>query len=125
MTKKKNSEKERREFIRLSYNRPIMYKVCKTSTISKLMKGYTHNISSAGLKCNLQERVPKNCILWLQLDHGALTLCEEIEKRSVIIQHGVLGKVVWEKKEDNGYDIGICFLTREEKRLPNIFEQFK
>ncbi len=101
-----------------------MYKVCKKSTISKMMKGYTHNISSAGLMCNLQDRVPKDSILWLQLDPGALNLCEEIERRSVIIQRGVLGKVVWEKKEDNGYDIGVCFLTREEKKAHGIFDNF-
>ncbi|MFC1704415.1 PilZ domain-containing protein [Candidatus Omnitrophota bacterium] len=124
MTREKKDE--RREFIRLSYNRPLMYKVCKKATISKILKGYTHNISSAGLMCNLQEKVPKDCILWLQLDPGALSLCEEIERRSVIIQHGVLAKVVWEKKkgENDSYDIGVCFITREEKKYSDVFEKF-
>lgn len=115
----KNSvpENERRQFIRLSYKSPLMYKVCKRTTLSKLMQGYTHNISVSGLMCNIQETVPKDCTLWLKLDAGALKLCSEIEKRCVIIQQGVLGKIAWlKKRKDKTCDIGIQFLTREEKQ---------
>lgn len=125
MSQKKMSRDERREFIRLSYSRPLMYKICKRSTLSKLMQGYTHNISCSGLMCNLQDKVPHDSVLWLKLDQAALDLCQEIEQRSVIIQHGVLGKVVWEhKKDDDSYDIGVCFVTREEKHVPDIFHEF-
>ena len=114
--KRSHSGEERRDYIRLSYRKPLMYKVCKKKTLSKIMQGYTRNISNSGLMCNLNERVPDGDILWLRLDSGALELCREIEKNSVIIQQGVFGKVVWQKKlSDSTYDIGIRFLTRHEK----------
>ncbi|MFH1654991.1 MAG: PilZ domain-containing protein [Candidatus Omnitrophota bacterium] len=122
MIKKRKIGKERRDFIRLSYRKPLMYKVCKKSTIYKIMQGYARNISNSGLMCNLNERVSKGNILWLRLDSGALGLCKDIERNSVIIQQGVFGKVVWQKKlPDLSYDIGVRFLTRQEKSAPGIF----
>jgi hypothetical protein len=80
------------------------------------MEGYSRNISNSGLMCNLNERVPSGNVLWLKLDSGALELCKDIEKNSVIIQQGVFGKVVWQKKQpDSSYDIGVRFITRKEK----------
>ena len=112
---------ERREFIRLSYKKPLMYKICKTSTIAKIMEGYIRDISNSGLRCNLNERVSKGNILWLRLDVGALELCKEIEQKSIIIQQGVLGKVVWQKKLSGlSYDTGVRFLTRKEKPIPGL-----
>jgi len=107
---------DRRQFIRLSYKTPLMYKVCKRSTISMLMEGYTRNISKAGLLCNIKDLIPKTSTLWLKLDMGALSLCKEIEKRCVIVQQGILGRVAWFKKlSKDSYDVGVRFITREEK----------
>jgi hypothetical protein len=107
---------ERRQFIRLAYKTPLMYKVCKEETISKLLEGYTRDISQSGLLCNIKDEVPKDCILWLGLDMGMLSICEEIEKNVVIVQKGILGKVVrMIKQGDTGYDVGVRFITRREK----------
>jgi c-di-GMP-binding flagellar brake protein YcgR len=108
---------ERRKFVRLSYKAPLMYKICKKKTFSKLMYGYTHDISQAGLMCTLSQEVPVKAIIWLRLDIGALNACREIEKQCTVIQQGILGKVVWtKKKRDDTYDIGVQFVTREERR---------
>jgi len=107
---------ERRQFIRMSYKTPLMYKVCKEETISKLLEGYTRDISQSGLLCNIKDEVPKDCILWLGLDMGMLSICEEIEKNVVIVQKGILGKVVRMIKQGNtSYDVGVRFITRCEK----------
>ena len=121
-TRKRNSNQdERRDYLRLSYKKPLMYKICKRTTVSKIMQGYSRNISNSGLSCNLNEKVTEGKILWLRLDVGALELCKDIERRSVIIQHGVLGKVVWQKKmADSTYNTGVRFLTREEKPIPGL-----
>ncbi len=80
------------------------------------MDGYTKNISKDGLQCTITQEVPIGCTLWLQLDKDTLTLCEEIDKRAVILQHGILGKVVWvSPAADNQFDVGLQFLLREEK----------
>lgn len=118
---KKFNGAERRKFIRLSYHKPLMYKLCKRATVTKILEGYARDISNSGLRCNLNEKVAKETVLWLKLDAGAIELCREIEKDSVIIQQGILGKVVWQKKlSQSSYDTGVRFLTREEKPVPGL-----
>lgn len=107
---------ERRKFVRLDYTEPLNYKICRQETISKLFSGYTQDISQSGLLCKLKESVPEGAVLWLSFDMGTLALCREIEARSVIIQRGVLAEVVRVSSRDDGYfDVGVCFLTRQEK----------
>jgi hypothetical protein len=121
MAEVNNLPAERREFVRLSYRAPLMYKVCKQTTISRIMEGYTRNISKAGLMCNIKGLVPKDCTLWLKLDLGALSMCKEIEKGCVILQQGILGKVAWlSKLEDESCDVGVRFITRKEKYSPEL-----
>ncbi len=113
---------ERRQFIRLEHSAPLALKVCKEKTISNLLEGYTADISQAGLLCNVNEKVDKGDILWLSFDRSTLSICEEMEKRSFIYQNGVIGKVARVEKKDNGsYDVGVQFITREEKNLTNIY----
>ncbi len=113
---------ERRKFLRLNYVAPLAYKVCKKKTVSKLLQGYSANISPAGLLCNIRLKVKKNDLLWLCFDRTTLNICAELEKRSFIYQNGVIGKVVRVQAKKNGtYNIGIQFVTREEKNLTNIF----
>lgn len=110
-----NNQLERREFERLEFVTPLTYKVCKEETLSKLLQGYISNISQAGLLCNIKDRVEINNILWLCFDRGILHICEELERRSLIYQRGVVGKVVRiENREDGSYNVGVKFITREE-----------
>ena len=115
---------ERREFLRLDYTTPLAYKVCKQQTISKLLEGYTVNISEAGLLCNIKDMVKPEDILWLSFDKSILIICEEIESRTLIYQNGVIGKVVRIENNTNGtFSVGVKFITREEKNLTNIYPQ--
>ncbi|MBM3244662.1 MAG: hypothetical protein FJZ15_02610 [Candidatus Omnitrophica bacterium] len=115
---------ERRAFARLNYTTPLNCKVCNKQTISCLLNGYVSNISPAGLLCNIKERVKKNDVLWLSFDRGTLSFCEDLEKRSFIYQSGVIAKVARiERKSDGSYDVGVHFITREEKNSTNIFPQ--
>lgn len=108
---------ERREYIRLPFRKPFEYKVCKEEIINSLLKGYTRNISQSGLRCSLDKEVPLKSTVWLRLDLSSLDICKKIENRSVVLQSGILGKVVWEKHQDDGtFEIGIKFLTKEEKK---------
>jgi hypothetical protein len=113
---------ERREFIRLDYATPLDYKVCKKETLSKLLQGYTSNLSETGLLCNIKNKVDKDDILWLVFDRATLAICEELEKRALIYQNGIIGKVVRIEPADlSTYDVGIQFITREEKNLTHIY----
>ena len=113
---------DRRQFIRLDYSTPLDYKVCKEETLSKLLQGYTSDVSEAGLLCNMKNRVNKDDILWLVFDRSILSICEEMEKRVLIYQNGIIGKVVRIEPKDLGeFDVGIQFITREEKNSTHIY----
>lgn len=122
MKKKIYAGPERRQSARFDYTTPLAYKVCKKKTIHKLLQGYTANISQSGLLCNIKDRVKKNDILWLSFERDTLNICKDLEKRSLIYQNGVVGKVVRvEKKGDGTYNVGVQFITREEKNLTHIY----
>ena len=113
---------ERRQFVRLDHVTHLAYKVCKKETILKLLQGYTSNISQAGLLCNIKDKVNKNDLLWLSFDRNILDTCEALERRSFIYQKGIIGKVVRIEHRNNGtYNVGIKFITREEKNLTYIY----
>lgn len=114
--------KERRDFIRLDYSSPLAFKVCKKKTVSKLLEGYTSDISQSGVLCNVREKVKKGDLVWLSFDKSTLNICEEIEKRVLIYQSGVIGRVARVKpKNSNSFDVGVRFITREEENLTHIF----
>ena len=120
--KNKYGGAERRSFVRLDYVAPFACKVCKKQTISKLLEGYTTDVSQGGLLCNIKDKVKKGDILWLSFDRSTLGICEGIDKRSLIYQNGIIGKVVRiEDKKNNSFDVGIQFITREEKNSTNIY----
>jgi len=113
---------ERRQFVRLDHVRRLTYKVCKKQTIFKLLQGYTSNISQAGLLCNIKDKVHKNDVLWLSFDRDILDICEALERRSLIYQNGIIGKVVrTEHRNDGTYNVGVKFITREEKNSTNVY----
>ena len=115
---------EQRKFVRLDFSTPVDYKVCKQETLSKLLQGYISNVSEMGLLCNIRDKVNKDDILWLSFDRATLVICEELEKRALIYQNGIIGKVVRIESKDMGdYDVGIQFLTREEKNLTHIYPE--
>ncbi len=120
--KKNYTGLERRKFIRLDYVIPLDYKICKEETVSKLLEGYTVNVSESGLLCSMKTKVNKDDILWLCFDRPTLTFCEEMEKRVLIYQNGIVGRAARiEHKDDGSYNVGIQFITREEKNLTNIY----
>ncbi|MBL7151296.1 MAG: PilZ domain-containing protein [Candidatus Omnitrophica bacterium] len=112
---------ERREFTRLDYVIPLGFKVCKQETLSKLLNGYTSDISRAGLLCNVREKVKEDDILWLSFDRSTLDFCQALEKRALIYQSGVIGKVVRVEPKDDSYHVGVRFITIEEKNSTHIY----
>jgi c-di-GMP-binding flagellar brake protein YcgR len=112
---------ERRQFVRLDYVTPLDYKVCKKETITKLLQGYTSNVSKTGLLCTIKQKVEPEDILWLVFDRDTLSVCMDAEKSSLVYQNGIIGKVVRvELKENNTYKVGIHFITREEKGKSDV-----
>ena len=113
---------ERRQFERLDYVTPLDCKICNKKTVSKLLSGYTANISQAGLSCNIKEKVKKEDVLWLSFDRDTLDICAQMEKRALVYQNGIVGKVVRVLSENDGiWHVGVQFITREEKNSTHIY----
>ena len=115
---------ERREFIRQEYSAPLGFKICNKDTVSKLCAGYTVDISQSGLLCNIRQKVNQDDILWLSFNRQTLDYYREMEKRVLIYQNGIIGNVTRVKAQETGnYQVGIKFITREEKDAGNIYPQ--
>lgn len=112
---------ERRQFVRLPHSAPLNYKVCSKDAVSKLLDGYTSNVSETGLLCRIKEKVDKDDLIWLCFDRSVLDFCQQIDKRALIYQNGVIGKVVRVEHKLGHYDVGVQFVTREEKNLTHIY----
>lgn len=113
---------ERRRFPRTECISPLAYKVCKKETLTKLLHGYTVDVSQSGMLCRINEKVNTDDILWLAFDKAILDVCKELENKCFIYQNGVIGRVARvEKDKDDIYMVGINFITSEEKNSTNIY----
>ena len=117
---------ERREFFRLSYTSPIQFKFYDVKNLQKSapstsgpLEGNTRNISQSGVLFQTDDNPPSlSAIIWMNLDIRTLKICQEIESRALIFNNGVLGKVVRVEEDaenNNSYDIGVCFLKKDQK----------
>ena len=118
-------EQERREFFRLNFTTPVRFKSCDIKDLQKKLPvensldGSTRNISQSGILFQTENKPPQlSSILWMNLDMRTLKICQEIESKALIFNNGVLGKVVRVEEgadNDNAYDIGVCFLRKDQK----------
>lgn len=123
----KYSKKERREFLRYSYNKPLTYQKINTpkdsSFLSNLITAISKNLSAAGILfvTNIGKLPDIASLLALNLDYSTTNVCQEIEKRALIVDNKLIGKVVRiEDNEDGTCDVGVAFVTKSDPLLKNI-----
>ena len=122
---------ERREFYRINFTAPLNYKSysavrsssSKTAALSAAT-AISQNISESGILFQTESNPPQlSSILWMDLDFRTLSICKEIEKRALIFNNGVLGRVVRveeDTRDSSRYDIGVCFLTQKQKNSQEV-----
>ena len=121
---------ERREFFRLNFTAPLNFKSysgtgSKSSKIdSTSARAVCQNISQSGILFQTENKPPQlSSIVWMNLDIRTLSICKEIEKKALIFNDGLLGRVVRVEEDSsntNRYDIGVCFLTEEQKNTQEV-----
>ncbi len=127
----KSETQERREFFRVKFETPIQFKSyssdqdpAKRSGLPS--SGVSQDISQSGILFQTNNTPPEiSSILWMHLDIRTLKICQEIEKRAIIFNDGLLGKVVRveeDAKNQNVYEVGVCFLTQDQKDLREVKE---
>ena len=119
------STQERRDFFRLKFDRPVQFKAYPSRDGAQIaQKAATKDISSAGILFQTNNRPPElSSILWLNLDYRMLNICQEIDRRALILNDGIVGRVVRveENPEDSSaYDIGVCFLTKDQSASRDV-----
>ena len=125
-----SSGQERREFFRINFSAPLNFKSYTGDRSSKprladsSASGLSKNISQSGILFQTENNPPQlSSILWMNLDFRTLSICKEIEKRALIFNNGVLGRVVRVEEntsDSNRYDVGVCFLTQEQKNSQEV-----
>ena len=108
---------DKRRFLRISYVTPVKYKIYPAKILSKTMGGISKNISQTGLLFKADKPVALSTVVWVNLDYKTLEICRELEENLYPEKDGFLARVVRieENPTDNTYNIGICFLLKEEK----------
>ena len=129
------TDAEKREFFRLNYKTPIRFKSYEIKNLEKSAKlagsleGTTRNISQNGVLFQTDDSPPQlSSIVWMSLDMRTLKICQEIESKALIFNNGVLGKVVRVEEDsqtDNTYDIGVCFLRKDQKENEEVQDLLK
>ena len=119
-----NIVQERREFFRIKFESPVRFKNYsaiknKPRSGETLLKGTSQNISQSGILFQTEVTPPQlSSILWMNLDIRTLKICQEIEKRAIVLNNGLLGRVVRVEEDIKNkkiYEVGVCFLTQDQK----------
>lgn len=117
-----NAFQNRREFFRLKFTNPVHFKSYtpgNTARSAETREAVTQNVSQSGILFQTGQTPPQlSSIVWMNVDLRTLKICQEIEARALIFNEGVLGRVVRveeDSKKADTYDIGICFLTQDQK----------
>lgn len=128
MTDTKTGFQNRREFFRLKFTTPLRFKSYAVKNSATVLpqtdaEGRSRNVSQSGILFQTENAPPQiSSILWLNLDIRTLKICQEIEDRVLIFNNGLLGRVVRveEESRSGSYDIGVCFLTQEQKNSREV-----
>ena len=119
--------KDRREFLRQVYTKPIRYSTINVITdknfASQLTNAISKNLSASGILfiTNLGKVPDISSLLVLDLDYKTANICKEIEKRALIVGNKLLGRVVRiEDNEDGTCGIGVAFIRKSDPLLKDI-----
>ena len=107
---------EKREFFRVDFRQPVKFREFQREP-SALTLGTSENISQSGLLFKTRTVPPLSTVLWMDVDIRTLRICQEIEKRALVEEQGLLGRVVRVEEdpdEANTYNVGVCFLRKSD-----------
>ncbi|MFC1576103.1 PilZ domain-containing protein [Candidatus Omnitrophota bacterium] len=119
---------ERRAFVRYLYRKPMH---CSTVTspkdhtfISNMISAVSKDISASGILFTIDKsEVPDPAsIVILDLDYKTARACGELEKRALIVNNKLLGKVVrvTENGDKGKADVGVAFITKSDRLSEDI-----
>ena len=121
------SKQERREFFRFDYKKSMHYSMVSspkdTGTIASLINAVSKNLSASGILfvANASEVPEISSLIMLDVDYKTANICHEIEKRALIKNNKLLGRVM--RIEDNGdgtCGVGVAFVTKSNRLSEDV-----
>ncbi|MDD5438943.1 MAG: PilZ domain-containing protein [Candidatus Omnitrophica bacterium] len=116
-----NAMKEKREFLRYDYDKPLHYNIVRSLKDKKIPAQFgnatSKNLSASGLLFTTGAKsVPAlSSYLLIDLDYRTAAICKEIEARVLMVDNKILGRVVRiDDNEDDTCGVGIAFVTKQE-----------
>ncbi len=107
---------ERREFLRLPYENPLKFTLCRKGLIQELQIGITKNVSQNGMLFNSRISPPLSSIILIETDLKTLSNCIEVEDALVELNGRIMGKVMRVVPSNGGlYEIAVQFIRVGEE----------
>ena len=117
----------RREFFRVKFATPLRFRAYtpgRGTRQSAPVEARSQNVSQSGILFQTETPPPQlSSILWMDVDLRTLKICQEIEERALVTNNGILGRVVRveeDTKNGSAYDIGVCFITQDQKNSREV-----
>ena len=112
-----SNNEENREFLRVDQEALLKFRELKGQKLSNKSEILMKNVSPCGLLFRSEQIPPAlSAIIWIELDPKVMSVCGEIEEDLIVSNGGILGRVVRiaEGEPERSYDVGICFLRKNE-----------
>lgn len=112
---------ERREFLRLPYEHPLKFNICRKGLIKELQIGTTKNVSQNGMLFKAKTAPEIGTIILIETDLKTLANCIEVEDALVELNGRIMGKVVRAlPTEDGAHELGVQFIRVGEESEQDI-----
>ncbi|MBU1784221.1 MAG: hypothetical protein KKG95_02620, partial [Candidatus Omnitrophica bacterium] len=95
----------------------LNFREVKSDKLANKQEILVRNISACGLLFRTESIPPTlSSSIWIELDPKMMGLCKEIEEDLLILNNGILGRVVRISEGEPGisYDVGIGFLRKKD-----------
>lgn len=122
--------KERRQFLRYDFEKPLHFSIITSAKDKKgskdLINAVSKNLSASGILFTTKEVPRISSLLLLDLDYRTANICHEIEKRALILNNKLFGKVVRIEDNDEGTcNVGVAFITKSDKLSEDLKKRHK
>lgn len=116
-----HNEREKRSFVRYDHKVPIHYSLVtkphEKGIVSKAIHAISKNLSASGVLFSTDKaHIPDlSSILILDLDYRMARVCEALEKRALIVNNKLLGKVVRiQRVPGDAINVGVAFIRKSD-----------
>lgn len=112
---------EKREFLRLPYEYPLKFSVCRKGPAQGLEMGTARNVSQNGLLFSAAQAPPVDSVILIETDLKMLASFIEVKDALMELRGRILAKVVRVVPSHGSlYEVGVQFIRAGEEKRPEV-----